>query len=311
MEVSKNDAENILDDEEGTDSGAEFCSEFLAINDRSDSIYHTWVGSIKHLLHNAQLVADLYVRLANKFSRHTKDEEEETRMQYLHCAEIAYDIIKKSNSINFANVLSHLLSYIGAIKSETLTPLEACPSSILLLLGEMIKRNTMTSLHVSMVTCFVCRPNTRLTKHHAIRLKFLHTCFVQEISQLNVHTEQHHYLTTCFIKISDYFTQVDTKLASNLLHEYLLPYISDENSTVFVMNVLCYMGLVKDEQTKVVTLDITSSLILLNDIYNSKKLSLLTSQKLFAFVQLENPKFRFCSTERETLGETLKTVIGY
>ena len=198
------------------------------------------------------------MRLSNKFSRHISDQEEETRLQYLHCAEIAYDIIKKSNSINFANVLSHLLSYVGAIKAEGSIPVEACPSSLLLLLGEMIKRNTLTSHHVSMLTCFVSQPNTKLTKYHKLRTKFLATCFLQEMSQLNVHTDEHFYLNTCFVKISDYFVQVDTKLANSMCAEYLLPYINDTNSTVFVMNLLCYMGLVKDESTKYVTHDITS-----------------------------------------------------
>ena len=131
------------------------------------------------------------------------------------------------------------------------------------------------------------------------------------MSQLNIHMQEDLYLITCFMKISEYFVQIDFKLATKLTNEYLVGYLTNENSGTFVTNVLMYMGLLKNDQyKKVVTLDITASLILLDIILSSKEVSLVDTHKLYAFIQLENPKFQFCAQERETLSKTLKRAAG-
>ena len=278
-------------------------------NNHSD--YHKWLENIKPLLYDPELVANLYLRLANKYGKYNIDGEETQYIQHIHSAQIAYDVIKGSNLTNFASVISYLLSYMGAIKTEKALPENICIPNLLSFLEELIKRNTMTSDHVTMFTCLLSRPNRNLTEHHELRRSFLHTCFKQEISQLNVNTDQLLYLNACFIKISENFVQLDSALAEKLTKEFILPYLTDQNSTTFIMNALTYMGLLKSEEPAIITCDISSALVLLDVIFRTKQMSLLTSQKLYAFIQLNNPRFQFCDSEREAITKTLKMAIDF
>ena len=102
---------------------------------------------------------------------------------------------------------------------------------------------------------------------------------------------------------------LDIELANTLLKRHLLPFISEKNSSTFVMNVLVYMGLMKGEKTTIVSNDITSSLISLTYILSTNTVSLVAAQELYAFIQLDDPRFRFCQMERETLLSTLEMAI--
>jgi len=282
----------------------------------SDYDYDKYVEKIKPLLYDAELVANLYIRLANKYSVYssnkTTTDTPNEQIQHIHSAQIAYDVIKESNLTNFASVVTYLLSYLGAIKSEKPIPENASIPNLLSFLEELVRRNSMTSEHVTMLTCFLARPNRKLTPHHEMRVSFLVTCFKQELSQLNVHTDESTYLRTCFIKMCEYFVQLDMKLTKELCGEHLLPFVTDSNSTDFIMDALTYMGLVKSEDKQVVTTqDITSPLVLLDHIFLSKQMSLLTSQKLYAFIQLNNPRFKFCADERQQVANTLRKQIDF
>ena len=168
----------------------------MLINSHSD--YHNWLENIKPLLYDAELVANLFLRLANKYGKYINKNEETLYIQHLHSAQIAYDVIKGSKLTNFGSVISYLLGYMGAVKTEKPLPDNICIPNLLSFLEQLIKRNTMSSDHVTMFTCLLSRPNTKLTEHHVLRLSFLNTCFKQEISQLNVNTEELQYLLVCF-----------------------------------------------------------------------------------------------------------------
>jgi len=316
----------LAQEEEEVDSGTELRYDEVANKEAptpttttpaktADYDYNKYVDKIKPLLYDAELVANLYIRLANKYSTigpsiNTLTEKDE-KVQHIHSAQIAYDVIKESSLTNFAHVVSHLLSYLGAIKAEKPIPESASVPNLLTFLEEMVKRNTMTAEHVTMMTCFLARPNRSLLPYHDLRMSFLLTCFKQQISQLNVHTDDRRYLRSCFIKLCEYFVHLDMNLTQQLTRDYLLPHINDKNSTTFIMDTLTYMGLVKSEEMVVTTQDITAPLLLLDFIFVSKRMSLLTSQKLYAFIQLNNPRFKFCSTEREAVANTLRKAIDF
>ena len=277
----------------------------------ASSDYEEWVDSIKPLLHDAELVASLFIRLANKYDATKSRDGGESNLQHLHSAQIAYDVIAEGKLTHFASVISHLLSYLGAIKSEKPVPGEVSVPNLLAFIEELIRRNSIASDHVDMLTCFVSRPNRKLTRHNDLRVRFLTTCFEQEMSRLNVKTDESRYLRTCFVKISEHFVHLDMNVADGFTKRYLVPHITDKNSTSFIMDVLTYMGLIRSEEPVVTTHDITSPLILLNVVFLSKQMSLLTSQKLYAFIRLNNPRFRFCNPERDAITKTLERLISF
>ena len=76
----------------------------------------TWLTNIKHLLVDSEVVANLFVRLSNKYNEYTTTNNKTLSLQQIHMARTTYDVITHNNLTNFAHVLSHILSYIGLIK---------------------------------------------------------------------------------------------------------------------------------------------------------------------------------------------------
>ena len=157
-----------IDDEDGVDSGTDNVTEK---GDKfEDSMYFMCLENIQHLLHDAKLIANLYVRLANKFSdnlgkNEAEDEPERTQCdQYISCAEIVHTIVSRNNLVNFNDVLSYILGYIGVIKSEIPEPENTSPPNLLIFIGEMITRHILTIDEVNMMACCLAsRPTTKLT----------------------------------------------------------------------------------------------------------------------------------------------------
>lgn len=148
--------------------------------------------------------------------------------------------------------------------------------------------------------------------HHSLRVEFLRTCFEYTMSQLNVHTQHDVYMITCFTNLCQHILPLDTVMASSLLTEYIQPHMED-HSDVFMKNVLLYMGLLGGAETSsviITTHDITAALVLLEMMFTSCRWSLTSAHLLYAFLQQDNPKFMFCSLEREHLLRTLKKIIN-
>ena len=178
--------------------------------------------------------------------------------------------------------------------------MQVSPSNILLLFGEMIRANILRQFQVDMLTFCISRPNRTLMRYHNSRLNFLRISFLFSIHhETNVHKDN--YIFTCFVKISEYFIQVDQAMSYEMTQRHLLPYIKDANCVDFVDDVLKYMGLLKCEGWVVVDRDISSSLILLEMIVSLNGLPVRATQKLYVFSRMESTKFTFCTKERDQL----------
>jgi len=255
------------------------------------------------------VVANLFVRLANKYSEYKSLDKKAYYMQQVHMATTAYDVITDNNLTNFAHVISHLLSFVGAIKCEKSPPESINIANILLFLEQLVEKGSLSTFHITLFTVLLSRPNEKLKRYHTLRVKLLHTCFVQETRRLKITSGELYHLHICFMKISEYFVHLDKELSSTLIDEYILPNLSIQNSMEFISRVLRYMDLVKDDETKenvVTTTDISSSLILLSMIYKRKPLSTVSTQKLYTLLKSDHPKFRFCDEERKMLIEALR-----
>lgn len=276
-------------------------------NSEDFSNYEVCLENIKPLLHDAELVAHLFLRLANKYGMHCNAKNDAMHVHHLHSAQIAYDAIQESNLINFSSVISHLLSYMGALKSENPLPDNISIPDLLKFLEKLVEREAMTSYHVTMLACFLSRPNRRLTAFHQSRMNFLQSCFKYEIGQVHAHSDSVEYLSTCFRKISEYFIQWDMQLTQRLTHEFLIPHLNDELALSFMTNVLVYMNLKKDKNS-VVTNDIASPLLLLDQILRSTKMTHSATNLLKDVLHSNDAKFRFCSEEKDKLCLTLKQI---
>lgn len=249
------------------------------------------------------------MRLANKHVKHCRKTAHLFSSHHLYSAQIAYHVINDSHVMNFSSVISYLLSYIGAIKTENPVPDNVSIPNLLKFLNQLIGKDIMIPYHIKMLTCFLIRPNSRLKAFHEHRMSLLETCFMQEMKSVDIYRDMLQYLNLCFIKISEYFVPLDMLITRKLTVEYLIPHISADNSDTFIINVLTYMDMIKHERTVSTTSDVASSIILLSLIFQLCDMRISTSQILLNFIELDNPKFRFCSDEKDTLASTLKKIL--
>lgn len=254
-------------------------------------------------------MANLFVRLANKYSEYKSMDKKAYYMQQVHMATTAYDVITENNLTNFAHVISHLLSFVGALKCERPPPDSINIANVLLFLEQLVEKGSLSTFHITLFTVLLSRPNEKLKRYHTLRVKLLHTCFVQEIRRLKITAGELYHLHNCFTKISEYFVHLDKDLTSTLIDEYLLPNLSVQNSMDFMTSVLQYMDILDEGETKedtIKTNDISSALILLSMVYKRKPLSTVSTQKLYTLLKSDHPKFRFCEEERKVLIDTLR-----
>lgn len=265
------------------------------VEDKFD--YMRWIKTMEPNLHDPKLVADLYLYLSSQYLNKNGKAYD---LKRIRMGKMVYWIIHDKQYCNFVSVITYLLSFMDVIKSEYKGVQNVNIEQLLIYLTDLITESKMKAEHINFFAYFLSRPNTSLTAYHRLRVRFLHACFKEETAQIK-HLGMLDYLTTSFIKISEYFIQVDNQLASELTEEYLIPYTLQPYYAGLINNILKYMGLLKTEKDIPIADDVTSSLVLLKIILNRLNFPKDDIATLRSLLKKDDIKFQFCKREQQEL----------
>ncbi|XP_057312714.1 uncharacterized protein LOC130654190 isoform X2 [Hydractinia symbiolongicarpus] len=305
--LEREDAIEINDDD--ADSGMGLASDDFSLSVSTERLnvpeepaedkfdYMRWIETIEPNLHDPKLVADLYLYLSSKYLNKNGRAYD---LKRIRMGKMVYWIIHDKQYCNFVSVITYLLSFMDVIKSEDKGVQNVNIEELLIYLTDLITESKMKAEHIKFFAYFLSRPNTSLTPYHRLRVCFLHACFKEEIAQIK-HLGTLDHLTTSFIKISEYFIQVDNQLASKLTEEYLIPYTLQPYYADLINNILKYMGLLKAEKDIPIADDVTSSLVLLKILLNRLNFPKDDIATLRSLLKKDDIKFQFCRRGQQEL----------
>lgn len=232
----------------------------------------------------------------------------ESSLDRVELASKLYDIVEEYDLCSFTLVINELLCHLGVLKSEKPLKEQINISSLLEFLKLFIENGNLKLYHIQTFAYFIAKPSWRLSVHKTLRIDVLSACFHQELN--SIHHQSSSLLdriTIAFRKLCEYIFYVDVELSKNLLHKFVVPYITSELSTQFVINIVQYMGLLKSETPVPTTENATPSLVLLSSIVDndSNILSQDSRRVLKAFLEQTSTVFRFCLKHKNNLYKKL------
>ena len=260
------------------------------------------VHYLKRHVHQVSTYTDFYLYLSETPSK------SESSLDRIELASKLYDVIEEYDLCSFTLVINELLCHLGVIKSEKPLKEQINISSLLEFLKLFIEIGNLKLHHIQTFAYFIAKPSWRLSEHKTFRIDVLSACFYQEMNKIQHQSTPLDRITTAFRKLCEYLFHVDVELTKNLMHKYVVPYITDELSMQFTINIVQYMGLLKSETPVPTTQNATPSLVLLGGIVDNDVITLTQDSRrvLKAFLEQTSAVFRFCLKHKNNLYKKLQ-----